>query len=213
MQMMVSKNQKVSLNQGDFPVFCTNTKQYFLAEDVQKFTFLEAAAQAFVFFAAGFETSSTTMQFALYELSLNPEIQEKTREEILKVLEKHDGKITYESIYEMNYLGRVIDETLRKYPAVPVLQRECTKDFTIPDTKVVIPAGMQVQVPIYGMHMDPEHFPNPGKFDPDRFTEEEKSKRHHYAYLPFGEGPRNCIGKCEKNLNKMKKEEKKIKIF
>jgi len=73
---------------------------------------LEAAAQAFVFFIAGFETSSTTMQFALFELSLHPEIQEKTREEILRVLAKHDGKITYESIYEMEYLGRVIDGKL-----------------------------------------------------------------------------------------------------
>lgn len=162
--------------------------------DDRKFTFSEAAAQAFVFFAGGFETSSTTMQFALYELTLNPEVQEKARQEILKVLAKHDGKITYEAIYEMDYLGRVIDETLRKYPPIPILQRECNKDFTIPDTKVVIPTGVTVQVPVLGLHMDPEYFPNPEKFDPDRFKEEEKAKRHHYVYVPFGEGPRNCIG-------------------
>lgn len=70
---------------------------------------MEAAAQALVFYVGGFETSSTTMQFALYELALNPDIQEKTREEILKVLAEYDGKITYESIYKMNYLGHVID--------------------------------------------------------------------------------------------------------
>ena len=165
------------------------------------------------------------MQFALYELSLHPEVQEKAREEILRVLAKHDGKITYESIYEMDYLGRVIDgkfnsshkkssnrsnfqlfnfyvaETLRKYPPVPILQRECNKDYQIPGTKVIIPAGLQVQIPILGMQMDPEHFPDPDRFEPDRFTEEEKSKRHHYAYLPFGEGPRNCIGKFNINAS------------
>ena len=135
------------------------------------------------------------MQFALYELCLNPEIQEKTRENILKVLAKHDGKITYESVFEMDYLGRVIDETLRKYPPVPLLQLRCNKDFLIADSQFVVRVGMQVQIVVLGMHMDPEFYPNPEKFDPDRFTEEEKSKRHHFAYLPFGEGPRNCIGK------------------
>lgn len=164
------------------------------AEDDQKFTFEQAAAQAFVFFMAGSETSSTTMQFALYELSLNPEIQEKTREEILKVLAKHNGKITYESIYEIDYLRCVVDETLRKYPPMSVLVRKCNKDFVIPGSTVGVPAGMQVQIPILGLHMDPEYFPNPEKFDPNRFTETEKIKRHHFTYLPFGEGPRNCIG-------------------
>lgn len=77
---------------------------------------------------------------------------------------------------------------------MPILQRQCHKDYQIPDTNVIIPAGVQVQIPIYGIQMDPEHYPNPERFEPDRFTEEEKSKRHHFAYLPFGEGPKNCIG-------------------
>lgn len=83
---------------------------------------------------------------------------------------------------------------MRKYPPVPVLQRECNRDFKIPESDVVIPAGTSVQFSILGMHRDPLHYPNPERFDPDRFTEEEKAKRHHFAYLPFGEGPRNCIG-------------------
>lgn len=79
----------------------------FFLED--KFTINQVAAQAFIFFLGGFETSSTTMQFALYELALDQECQKKARDEIKRVLAKYKGEMTYEAIYEMDYLGRVID--------------------------------------------------------------------------------------------------------
>ncbi|KAJ4434867.1 hypothetical protein ANN_23438 [Periplaneta americana] len=152
------------------------------------------AAQAFVFFIAGFETSSTTMQFCLYELTKNPDIQDRVRQEIDEILKKHDGKITYEAVQEMEYLDKVVSETLRKYPPVPILNRECTKTYHIPGTDVVLNEGDLTVIPVLGLHHDPKYYPNPEKFDPERFSEEEKAKRHHYAYLPFGEGPRICIG-------------------
>jgi cytochrome P450 family 6 len=86
-------------------------------------------------------------------------------------------------------------ETLRKYPPLPTLHRECTKRYEIPETNVVLEKGIQVVIPTLGIHYDPQYFPKPEVFDPERFSEEEKNKRHHYTYLPFGEGPRACIGK------------------
>ncbi|RZB40440.1 p450 domain containing protein, partial [Asbolus verrucosus] len=158
-------------------------------------TMNELAAQAFVFFLAGFETSSTTMTFALYELAANPHVQEKLRHEINKVLEKHDGKLTYDGMMEMTYMENVLHETLRKYPPVPILNRRCTQDYTIPNTNVRLERGVDVVIPVLGIHTDPEYYPNPEIFDPDRFSEENKNTRPGFTWLPFGEGPRVCIGK------------------
>ena len=78
---------------------------------------------------------------------------------------------------------------------MPILNRECTKRYQIPGTNVILEKGIQVVIPTMGIHYDPQYFPEPEKFDPERFSEEAKSKRHHYVYLPFGGGPRICIGK------------------
>ncbi|XP_069671900.1 probable cytochrome P450 6a13 isoform X3 [Periplaneta americana] len=157
-------------------------------------TMTDVAAQSVTFLLAGFETSATTMSFCLYELALNPDIQDRLREDIDTVLEKHDGNITYEAIQEMSYLDNVVSETLRKHPTAPFLIRECTKEYKIPDSEIVVDRGSQVVVPVMGLHYDPKYFPDPTRFDPDRFTEEVKNTRHHYSYLPFGEGPRICMG-------------------
>ncbi|KAF5285724.1 hypothetical protein FQR65_LT02252 [Abscondita terminalis] len=154
----------------------------------------EIAAQAFVFFLAGFETSSTTMTFCLYELSINPSLQDKVREEIVSVLGKHGNKITYEAIMEMKYMQQVIDETLRKYPPVAFLTRECVKDYPLPNTDTVIEKGTMVMISVIGLHRDSEYYENPEKFDPERFSENNKHNVRPFTYIPFGEGPRLCLG-------------------
>ncbi|XP_050454367.1 probable cytochrome P450 6a13 [Cataglyphis hispanica] len=150
------------------------------------------AAQAFIFFLAGFDTTSLTMSFALYELAANPKIQEKLYDEIRAAYEKH-GCLSYDSISEMKYLDCVVRETLRKYPPVGATQRICAESYKIPDSDVILEKGTKVLVPIYAIHHDPLYYKNPNAFDPNRFIDENK-KHDNDTYLPFGKGPRICIG-------------------
>lgn len=84
---------------------------------------------------------------------------------------------------------------MRKYPPLGTTDRLCVKSYTIPDSDVTIDAGTNVTIPILGIHYDERYYPDPDKFDPERFNENNKKSRPGYTYLPFGEGPRMCIGK------------------
>ncbi|XP_055697243.1 probable cytochrome P450 6a14 [Phlebotomus papatasi] len=163
--------------------------------DLGKITFEELVAQTFLFFAAGFEGPSGAMTFSLYELARHQDIQDRARGEINKILVKYNGEYSYEACEEMKYLDQIINETLRMYPSLDSLFRQCVKDYQVPDSQHVIEKGTIVHVPIHSIQHDPEFYPNPENFDPDRFTEDNIRNRHHFAWLPFGEGPRNCIGK------------------
>ena len=149
-------------------------------------------SQSVLFFFAGYDTTATLLTFIGYCLATNPEIQERVQEEVDEAETKHGG-LTYAAIQDMPYLDRVIAETLRLYPPATRMERESTKDYTLPGTSVNVPAGTVVQISVYAIHRDPDHYPDPLRFDPDRFLPEEKEKRHPCAYLPFGSGPRNCV--------------------
>lgn len=86
-------------------------------------------------------------------------------------------------------------ETLRKYPVLPFLDRMCSEEYKIPNSNYVIDKGTPVLIPLFGLHYDPNYFPNPEEFDPDRFVGEDKEDSSSFVYIPFGKGPRNCIGK------------------
>jgi len=92
----------------------------------------------------------------------------------------------------------VFTETLRKYPILPFLDRTCSSYYELPSPSgngtITLPAGTGVLVPVLGIQHDPQYFPEPEKFDPERFTEENKRSYPKYSYIPFGEGPRMCIG-------------------
>uniref|UniRef100_A0A1L8EFJ0 Putative cytochrome p450 n=1 Tax=Haematobia irritans TaxID=7368 RepID=A0A1L8EFJ0_HAEIR len=164
-------------------------------EELTNLTLEEITAQAFVFFNAGFETSSTTLGFALYELAQNPEIQERGRQEVLETLKKHNDEFTYDCMKEMSYLEQIISETLRMYTVLPILNRLALNDYVVPgNPSYVIKKGMPIIIPAGAIHRDETFYPNPDVFNPDNFSPEKVAERDSILYLPFGEGPRNCIG-------------------
>ncbi|XP_063367039.1 cytochrome P450 6B5-like isoform X3 [Cydia amplana] len=152
------------------------------------------AAQAFSFYSGGYETSAAAMDFLLYQLARNPEIQDKVLVEIKEVLKKHDGEMTLQAVLDLSYMGQVFDETLRMYPIVSDLKRKSNRAYTIPGTNVTIEKNQLIKISTLGIHYDEKIYPNPEKFDPERFSPENVAARHSCAYLPFGLGPRNCIG-------------------
>ncbi|XP_034830601.1 cytochrome P450 9e2-like [Maniola hyperantus] len=157
-------------------------------------------AQAVLFFIAGFDTVSIAMSFALLELALHPEVQDRLYEEIKEYNEKHNGKLSFNAIQNMTYLDMVVSEVLRLWPPAMALDRICVKDYNLgkPNSKAtkdyIIRKGESLAVPSWCFHHDPQFFPNPQKFDPERFSDENKHLINPIAYMPFGLGPRNCIG-------------------
>ncbi|CAB3222872.1 unnamed protein product [Arctia plantaginis] len=152
------------------------------------------AAQVFVFFAAGFETSSSATSFTLHQLAYNQDIQKKAQDEIDRVLKKHDGKLCYDAVKEMEYLEWVFKEGMRMFPSLGFLLRRCTKPYTFPDLNFSIDKDTRVLIPLQSIHNDPKYFKDPEVFRPERFSPDEFDSSKKFVYLPFGDGPRACIG-------------------
>jgi len=166
-------------------------------QEVKKITLDDIAAQAFMFFVAGSDTSSSTMSFCLFELARNPDYQRKAQEEIDRVWKSSvQDEITYEMLSELKYLECCVDETLRKYPIAPILMRLCTEDYKVPDTELIIEKGSNLMIPVMGYHRDEDIYENPLEFKPERFLKSPHGdgKGKGLFYVPFGDGPRNCIG-------------------
>ncbi|KAH8299509.1 hypothetical protein KR044_002001, partial [Drosophila immigrans] len=168
-------------------------------ESTQNWTDDEIVAQCFTFFFAAFENNAGVICTTAYELLLNPDIQQRLYEEILETQEELKGKpLSYDVIMKMKYMDMVLSESLRKWALAPVTDRVCSKDYTLrnDDGSVMFQfkKGDQIFVPIAGIQLDDRYFPNPHKFDPERFSDENKDKILPYTYIPFGTGPRICIG-------------------
>ncbi|XP_023946916.2 cytochrome P450 9e2 [Bicyclus anynana] len=149
-------------------------------------------AQGLIFLIAGFETTSTLLSFAIYQMTIQPEIQNKLRDHIEEITKGEE--LCYDHIAELDYLDAFISETLRMYPPVARLDRKCTKPYTLPGTSVQLKVNDFIAIPTYGIHMDPDIYPEPEIFKPERFTREGKNEVPSHLFLAFGAGPRNCIG-------------------
>lgn len=178
-------------------------------QDGQKFTFLDILLQATVngkplgtddireevdtFMFEGHDTTTSGLNFTIYHLAENPIVQEKILEELTGIMGVDASfQPTYQQLQEMKYLEMVIKESLRLHPPVSSIGRKTLEPIQIQG--VTIPADIDLNIPIYAIHRDPNVFPNPDKFDPDRFLTFEQQNRNPYVYLPFSAGHRNCIG-------------------
>ena len=162
-------------------------------EGVSRLTDDEVVAQSLIFLFAGYETSSNTLSFTLYHLAVNPDVQDKLRSEINEAVETNARKKPlYEIAHNIEYLDCVIKEAQRLNPPAPFANRECDEDYDL--NGIHITKGTEVQIPIYALHHDPDVWQDPEKFDPKRFRGPAKDTHHAFQFLPFGAGPRNCIG-------------------
>ncbi|XP_045508409.1 cytochrome P450 6B2-like [Colias croceus] len=150
------------------------------------------AAQVFVFFAAGFETSSSSSSSLLHLLAYHPDEQEKVQKEIDEVMAKYDGKLCYDAVKDMKYLEMAFKESMRVMPPVGFLVRKTAGNYTFPGTNLTLEDRTGVVISTQALYDDEKYFEDPKSFKPMRFHPDNKFRRD--LFLPFGDGPRACIG-------------------
>lgn len=182
-----------NIDQADYLNYLIQIKKQKNLEDI------DLAAHGISFFVDGFDTSSLGMAYTLYELGKNSKAQEKLRDEIKEYITNH-GKIDSDLLNEMPYLNQVVYESLRMHPPAATLSRRCTEKIELngpKDKKIFIEPGTILNIPIYSVHRDAEYYENPDEFNPERFDPENggiKVFRDKGVLMPFGDGPRMCLG-------------------
>ncbi|XP_054738837.1 probable cytochrome P450 6a14 [Anastrepha obliqua] len=161
---------------------------------------MELVKQSFATLLTGFANTATVLAHCLHELACNVEIQRQLRQNIVSVLQNYELEFSYEAMGHMYYLDQVVAETLRKHPVTEMLMRHTLSDYPVPGSAYAIERGTCVLIPVHAIHHDPTVYPSPEQFDPARFEAAAVMARHACAYLPYDDGPRNCLGK---RLSKM----------
>ncbi|KAG0430205.1 hypothetical protein HPB47_022909 [Ixodes persulcatus] len=180
--------------QADHRHFNPDSDSKAIFKDKKALTKSEALAQCILFFLAGRDTSAALLAHAVYLLALHPEAQAKLRKEADECFEKHAGELTMDVVAKLEYVHGVVSEALRMLPPATRIERLAAEDYFLGDTGIKVRKGCLIAIPVYSMHHDPEYFPDPFTFKPERFIGENIESIRPYTYLPFGAGPRNCIG-------------------
>lgn len=160
---------------------------------------LRAEVDTFMF--EGHDTTTSGIAWFLYCMARYPEHQKRCREEVQEILGDQDS-IQWDDLGKMSYLTMCIKESLRLYPPVPQVYRQLSKPVSFVDGRS-LPAGSLISLHIYGLHRNGAVWPDPEVFDPLRFSSENSTRRHPFAFIPFSAGPRNCIGQ-QFAMNEMK---------
>ncbi|XP_008923000.1 cytochrome P450 4V2 [Manacus vitellinus] len=161
-------------------------------DEGNKLSYRDIREEVDTFMFEGHDTTAAAMNWVLYLLGHNPEVQKKVHKELDEVFDNTERPVTTDDLKQLRYLECVVKEALRLFPSVPMFARTLREDCCISGYQ--IPKGATVLVLTYALHRDPEIFPDPEEFRPERFFSENSKGRHPYAYVPFSAGPRNCIG-------------------
>lgn len=186
LQQMIDECRTHTSERNDFLSILLKARD----EDGQPMSDQQLMDECITLFAAGHETTATTMAWVWYLLCQHQDVYERVRQEVDSVLQGRAP--AYADLERLPYSLQVIKETMRLYPPAITTMREAIEDVVIDGYKV--PKGMSVLVSPYVLHYKPAYFPDPERFDPERFTPEREKQLPRYAYIPFGAGPRICIG-------------------
>ena len=164
------------------------------AAEAQQLSDDEVESNAFLFYLAGHDTTQIALSWTVALLAEYQDVQERARAEVDEVLP--DGRLpAYDDLKRMPYILSVVSESMRLYaPASALPTRRAARKLTLPGGQVV-PRGAVVNIAVDAVHHDPKHWPNPARFDPDRFSPAGRQGRHPYAYIPFSLGRRVCAGR------------------
>ena len=146
--------------------------------------------ESLILFVAGHETSGNALAWTLHLLSTHPEVAEKLQIELDRVLKGR--KLTFDLLPQLDYTRQIIQESMRLYPPAWIMDRIAVEEDEV--LGIPIPKDTMIIPFVYGVHHAAEHWPDPERFQPERFEKEKMKERHPYAYMPFGGGPRLCIG-------------------
>ncbi|KAI8436318.1 hypothetical protein MSG28_004357 [Choristoneura fumiferana] len=196
-----ARREKQAESRPDFIQTLVDAAQGKLKEpSSENFSDDDLVAQAVLFYVAGYDTTANLINYFLYEMALNPKVQERLQDELDRLPGTHDIKETYDNVQRLDYMEMCVNEVLRLWPLVGAADRRSVARYDFGPSHAgskdnfIADAGIHIWLPIYSLHHDERYWENPNVCDPERFAPHNKSDIKPYSYMPFGTGPRHCIG-------------------